>query len=125
MSHTQELENARQAFAATVGTSFDQTAARLSDSVESLGSRLDAWQDAVTRSSLAAASQVEALRDQGETMLRLADQGNQLAGLEDQLCRNLEAIRISETFDQTLHNLTAAVHLLSARAASTGSQRAA
>lgn len=60
--------------------------------------------------------QLGALRTRWESLVQLGEQQGQLVKLEEQLCHNLEAIRVSETFDQTLNNLTAAVHLLSARA---------
>ncbi len=60
------------------------------------------------------------LRGRWEALVQLGEQQGQLVRLEEQLCHNLEAIRVSETFDQTLNNLTAAVHLLSARAGASG-----
>lgn len=58
------------------------------------------------------------LQQHAEAMQRLAGQEEQLLRLEDRLASNLEAVRTAEAFDQTLHNLTAAVHLLTARARS-------
>lgn len=59
--------------------------------------------------------QLGEMRARWESLLHIAEQEGQLIRLEEQLHTNLEAIRTSETFDQTLNNLTAAVHLLSAR----------
>jgi hypothetical protein len=56
-----------------------------------------------------------ALQQHGEALAQVAGQEEQLLRLEERLTRNLEAVRGAEAFDQTLHNLTAAVHLLTAR----------
>jgi hypothetical protein len=50
-----------------------------------------------------------------ETLTGLVEGEQQLVRLEARLAENLEAIHNGETFEQTLHNLTAAVHLLTAR----------
>lgn len=69
----------------------------------------------VDRQSAMWESQLGELRERWESLLKIAEQQGQLVRLEEQLMTNLDAIRTSETFDQTLNNLTAAVHLLSAR----------
>ena len=60
--------------------------------------------------------QSSALLEHGGQLERIVGQEEQLVRLQTQLDRNLEAVRTGETFEQTLHNLTAAVHLLTARA---------
>ena len=69
--------------------------------------------------------QLGEMRIRWESLLEIAEKEGQLIRLEQQLHTNLEAIRTSETFDQTLNNLTAAVHLLSARTAPGPQRRAA
>lgn len=102
--HSQSLRTARDAFAQQFATA-----------IQSLTDRLDNWQDTLAQSAEATTDQAAALTEHGEALLRLTEQQGELIRLEDQLSRNLQAVRHSETFDQTLNNLTAAVHLLSAR----------
>ena len=61
--------------------------------------------------------QLDQLRLQGELLLKVIEREEELAGLEKRLAENLEAVRTAEAFEQTLHSLSAAVHLLTARAA--------
>lgn len=123
-SHSSELQDARTTFANTLGESLSESADRVLDGVAAIEERMNAWQQTMQQSSADAAAQIEAMKSQTEALLRIGGQQEQLAKLEDQLCSNLEAIRISETFDQTLNNLTAAVHLLSARAGSAAKKAA-
>lgn len=45
----------------------------------------------------------------------MLQQEHELTRLQAKLTDNLQAIRAVETFEETLHSLTAAVHLLTAR----------
>ncbi|MEX0715846.1 MAG: MotA/TolQ/ExbB proton channel family protein [Planctomycetaceae bacterium] len=63
------------------------------------------------------------LRRQGEILLQIVGEEQQLVRLEGRLAENLDAIRAVERFDETLHSLNAAVHLLTAR--TTGLRKAA
>ncbi|MEX0703135.1 MAG: MotA/TolQ/ExbB proton channel family protein [Planctomycetales bacterium] len=62
------------------------------------------------------------LRKQGEILLQIVGEEQQLVRLEGRLAENLDALRGAEQFDETLHSLNAAVHLLTAR---TGFRKAA
>ena len=52
---------------------------------------------------------------QGDVLLKLTQQEDGLHGLQTQLNANLQAIRSSGAFEETLHTLNAAVHLLTNR----------
>lgn len=84
--------------------------------VDGLTERLQQWQSSLEQSSETVESQLQKLQELTDSMLRLADQEQQLIRVERQLSENLDAVQAAETFEQTLHNLTAAVHLLTARA---------
>ena len=90
--------------------------AHTEDVVDGLVERIQSWQSDLERSTQSVDAQLERLQTLTDTLLRLADQQQQLASVERQLSENLESVRAAETFEQTLHNLTAAVHLLTARA---------
>lgn len=84
--------------------------------VESWQSKTDSWQRQLEQLTLAMTRQSAALLEHGGQLERIVGQEEQLVRLQTQLDRNLEVVRTGETFEQTLHNLTAAVHLLTARA---------
>jgi hypothetical protein len=46
----------------------------------------------------------------------LLERGDSIASLEEKMTQNLTALRAAATFDQTMHSLSAAVHLLTAHA---------
>ena len=84
--------------------------------MEAWQSRTDAWQSQLDKLTRAMTGQSEALLSHGGQLERIVEQEESLLKLQSQLDRNLESVRSGETFEQTLHNLTAAVHLLTARA---------
>ena len=47
--------------------------------------------------------------------MKIFEKEDHLVRLQERLDKNLETVRAAETFDETLHNLAAAVHLLTAR----------
>lgn len=89
-----------------------QHAARL---IQSLGQSVAAWQGQLKDSTAAMTGQLGELRQQGGILLRIVEQEEQLARLQDRLAQNLEAVRATDTFEETLQSLSAAVHLLTAR----------
>lgn len=89
--------------------------AQTEDTVDRLVETMRQWESGIERSTRAVEAQLEQLQQLNETTLRLADQEQQLVSLQRTLSDNLQAVQAAETFEQTLHNLTAAVHLLTAR----------
>jgi biopolymer transport protein ExbB/TolQ len=77
------------------------------------------WQRELSANTAAMRSQQEVLAEQTRLLTRLLEQGTGLKALEGQLSENLEALRAAETFEQTMHSLSAAVHLLTTHARST------
>lgn len=92
--------------------------AHTEDIVDGLVEKFQQWQNGLEVSTQTVESQMEKLQLLTDTMLRVADHEDHLLRVERQLTENLESVRAAETFEQTLHNLTAAVHLLTARAGS-------
>jgi len=90
--------------------------ARTEDLLDNLDERMQSWLTALESSSQKVDLQMQQVADFTEQLVRLADQEQHLLKVEQQLTENLEAVRAAETFESTLHNLTAAVHLLTARA---------
>jgi len=72
------------------------------------------WQSQLEQSTRAVQSQLEMLVKQSEQLHAIQEQGTDLATLQHRLNQNLDALRAAETFQQTMHSLSAAVHLMTA-----------
>lgn len=83
---------------------------------QSLVGGLSQWQAELQKSNDAASSQIEELKSGRETLLQIVSEEKELTRLQARLTDNLDAVRATETFEQTLHTLSAAVNLLAARA---------
>ncbi|MDA1018092.1 MAG: MotA/TolQ/ExbB proton channel family protein [Planctomycetota bacterium] len=107
----QVLEQARQQ------ASAEQSAhqAAFGESVTGIIEVVNRWRDALDAGSTVAGQQLLELRNQTEVLLTLTSEQNKLVQLETRLTENLEAVRTSHAFEETLHSLNAAVHLLTAR----------
>lgn len=84
--------------------------------VETWQQSTTAWQQQMQQLTAALTQQSETLLRHGEQLTKFSSQEESLIRLQENLNRNLDAIRNTESFDETLHNLSAAVHLLTARA---------
>lgn len=73
------------------------------------------WQEQMQGLTEALTLQSRVLLDHGEQLAKVVSNEESLMRLQENLTRNLEAVRNAETFDETLHNLSAAVHLLTVR----------
>ncbi|MEZ6057401.1 MAG: MotA/TolQ/ExbB proton channel family protein [Planctomycetaceae bacterium] len=93
-----------------------QQATQTQEWVDRLSGSMGDWQERLTRASEALEGQLSAITSQTELLRRIVDQEENLAGLQQRLAENLEAVRAAEAFEETLHSLNAAVHLLTARA---------
>lgn len=94
---------ARQAAAERAQTErTERLWAEVRQTIRHAGEQVIAHQQTVERQSASLASLLEAEKD--------------LARLQGLLAQNLEALRASDTYEQSLHSLTAAAHLLTAKA---------
>lgn len=109
---TESIERQGQAQAEHV----QQLLASSAEHVTRWENRADAWQRQLATLTDSLAGQSAAILDYGAQLERIANHEASLLRLQDQLNQNLESIRAAESFDETLHNLSAAVHLLTARA---------
>ncbi|MCA9052563.1 MAG: MotA/TolQ/ExbB proton channel family protein [Planctomycetaceae bacterium] len=66
-------------------------------------------------STAAMQSQLGAVSRQTDLLAQIVGQEEHLAGLQQRLTDNLQALQAAETMEQTLHSLNAAIHLLTAR----------
>ena len=79
------------------------------------GQTVQAWQDNLQGILAASQSLACDLNTQGQLLLKITEQEEGLQRLQANLNDNLQAVRNAATFEETLHTLNAAVHLLTNR----------
>ncbi len=82
---------------------------------ESMSVQVSLWQDRLEGATNAIERQITTLTQQGELLAQVVENEDHLARLQERLTDNLEAVRAAATFEETLHQLTAAVHMLTTR----------
>jgi hypothetical protein len=90
----------------------ERTARMLSE----LSGQLEGWKSQLQSATGALEGHVQRLIQHEELLCRLLERGSDIVSLEQGLTDNLQALRAAETFEQTMHSLSAAVHLLTAHA---------
>jgi biopolymer transport protein ExbB/TolQ len=93
----------------------DEQREQSAELVKTIGSEVQGWQTELKAATETVGGQLHEIRRQGEILLRIVEQEEDLARLQKTLSDNIEAVRGANTFDETLHSLTAAVHLLTVR----------
>ncbi|WP_298860097.1 MotA/TolQ/ExbB proton channel family protein [uncultured Gimesia sp.] len=88
---------------------------QIEQATKEIAGEVKQWNQQLKDSSEVSSLQLEALNSQSENLLKIVGQEEHLVGLQRRLSENLDAIRATETFEDTLHSLSAAVHLLTAR----------
>ena len=73
------------------------------------------WSKAVRDASEASQEQLVELQRQAELLARVIEEEENLGRLQQSLNENLTAVRAAESFEETLHSLNAAVHMLTTR----------
>ncbi len=115
-AHDQKLEGLRVEWLESCREVTDALVSTSDRFAESLVGGISDCVSAINRSTEAVQGQLGQLEHQGELLLRVIGREEELAGLEQRLLDNLEAVRTAEVFEQALMSLTAAANLLSARA---------
>jgi hypothetical protein len=116
----------QQRFAALIGELWSNTSARLETLPIALRDELTAvsrdlaqsvgrWHQDLSETTNALRTQSGELVRHGELLSGIVEDERQLIRLQDVLQENLRTVRAADTFEQTLHSLSAAVHLLTAR----------
>ena len=96
--HQQSLEDVRNEFLQTI----QQLTAKLTESVQ--------------QSHELSTRQIQEIQQLANQLQQIGSNEETLLRLQGQLTQNLEALQVAETFEETMHSLSAAVHLLSTRA---------
>jgi hypothetical protein len=83
--------------------------------VEKLAAQARAICEAGREQQAAMAKIVQAVASHSQTLARLQDGEKQLVGLQETLNQNLQTLAGAATFEQAVHSLTAAIHMLITR----------
>ena len=90
--------------------------ARNENMITAMTEQLAGWQQQLKQATGAVEAQLEGLTAQTQALTDLVEQEGGIAVLQTRLTENLEALRTAETFEQTMHSLSAAVHMLTVHA---------
>ncbi|MGC1273990.1 MAG: MotA/TolQ/ExbB proton channel family protein [Planctomycetaceae bacterium] len=88
----------------------------LTEAVSAVGSDLRTWREELRVTGETAREHRVEMNRQSELLLRVTEQSAELSRLETRLSDNLESLHSTETLQEAVHSLTAATHLLTARA---------
>lgn len=83
--------------------------------VNTLTEQLQSWQQELQAATQTGTAQLHELHSQGAVLLRIVSEESDLTRLQHSLEENLESVRAVARFEEVLHSLNAAVHMLSAR----------
>ncbi len=125
-NHAQQLSEIRDGFAAAfqqisqhvqqqISAGQAKQNQHMAELVEVLSIQTSGWQNQLAETTTVMKEQVQELQSQKEMLLKVVAGEENLVRLQGRLTENLEAVRTAEAFEETLHSLSAAVHLLSAR----------
>ncbi|HVV99564.1 MAG TPA: MotA/TolQ/ExbB proton channel family protein [Planctomycetaceae bacterium] len=93
----------------------DEQREQSAELLKTIGGEVQGWQTELKSATETMGGQLHEIRRQGEILLRIVEQEEELARLQKTLADNIDAVRGANAFDETLHSLTAAVHLLTVR----------
>jgi len=92
-----------------------QTVAQSAEALGVLQESVERWQRSLDGHGEQLVSLQQKVVEQTQQLASLGSQAEQLSRLQAVLNENLQAVRAAELLEQTLHSLSAAVHLLTAR----------
>ena len=93
-------------------TDFEKVSQKITSDV---ATQVTAWQSQMDESKQLNIQQLSAIHKQGELLSTVVEQEKELAQLQKVLSNNLETLHATDSFEETIHSLTAAVHLMTAR----------
>jgi hypothetical protein len=85
-------------------------------SLELIAAAVRGWQDELARATAAVTAQIRELERQSQILHDVAGNEEELVRLQTTLTHNLQSVRAVEAFEESIHSLNAAVHLLTMRA---------
>jgi hypothetical protein len=94
----------------------DERQSQLERSIESFDKAARGWHADLTATTATLTAQLAELRENRETLQGISDQEEELLRLQNTLTHNLQSVRAVEAFEESIHSLNAAVHMLTIRA---------
>ena len=105
-----------EAIQAQIAASRGEHQEQLARSVALLEKAVHGWQDDLARATAAMTAQLHELERHGELLHAVSGHEGDLVRLQTTLTHNLQSVRAMEKFEESIHSLNAAVHLLTMRA---------
>jgi hypothetical protein len=113
---TQQVADLWQKVEEAINRLNESQQAQSQETTALLSSAVRDWKQDLSLATEAMLGQLRELERHGETLKALSGEERQLIQLQATLQDNLQSVRAVETFEETIHSLSAAVHLLTARA---------
>jgi biopolymer transport protein ExbB/TolQ len=110
-----EVHEVWQAMQAKIESSRGEHHEHLARSVALLENAVRGWQDDLAKATAAMTAQLHELHRHGEVLQNIAGGEEELVRLQSALTHNLQSVRAMEKFEESIHSLNAAVHLLTMR----------
>ncbi|MCA9226698.1 MAG: hypothetical protein KDA47_13845, partial [Planctomycetales bacterium] len=112
-----------------LGTALDESLSRHADGLarvhadadNRLAKRWEQWQTTLSDNARLLHSQQQEMNRQGELLLKVVQATGEVATLEKALNDNLQSLAGTQSFEDTMMTLTAAIHLLNSRISHIGS----
>lgn len=109
------MEQQRQLMLDEIATVREDMRLQTEQITQSLTAGSEQWKMELGTATQAMTAHLGQLQHQGELLSRIVEQEENLTRLQGSLSENLNEIRSAGAFDETLHSLSAAVHLLTMR----------
>jgi biopolymer transport protein ExbB/TolQ len=90
---------------------------QVAKSIEKMSSQISAVLTTAHEEQSAMTALIQKLSEQAQNVARLQEWEKELIGVQQSLSQNLQALTASGAFQEAVHSLTAAIHLLTSRAA--------
>jgi hypothetical protein len=94
----------------------DQRQGQIERSLESFEQAASAWHADLAATTAVLTAQLTELQQNREVLHGIAGQEEELIRLQGTLTHNLQSVRAVEAFEESIHSLNAAVHMLTIRA---------
>ena len=111
----QEVAQMWQAIETRMASARGEYQEQTARSVALLDSAVRGWHEDLARVTTALTSQIQELLRQRELLHDVAGHEEELVRLQTTLTHNLQSVRAMEAFEESIHSLNAAVHLLTMR----------
>ena len=111
----QELEHWTTMLREDIGAGQRAQQRQLRDLLDEFATRMETCQGSFQHLASNSEAQAQALSQHSESLVRIIGHEENLAGLQLRLNQNLDSLRGTEKFEESIHSLNAAIHLLTAR----------